>query len=99
MLSVVLLMFLMGCRDNKIAQEDTQGWWESDSETKTDESSEEKDESFEEGEDKDLDDVEACPEDFDSQASCEGNWETTMCYYDGVIWWCEDGVWLNEEDK
>ena len=33
LLNIATLMFVMGCRENKIV-EDTQGWWESD-ETKT----------------------------------------------------------------
>ena len=99
MLSTVLLIFFMACRDNKSVEEDTQGWWESDTETKTDESSEDKEDISGDEEDKELEDIEDCPEDFDPQASCEGSWETTICYYDDTIWWCQDGTWLNEDDK
>ena len=95
MSSVVLLMLFWSCREAKVAEEDTQGWWES--ETKSDE--EDKDEFTEDGEDKDFEEVNDCPEDFNPQESCEGSWETTICTYEGTIWWCQDGVWLNEEDK
>ena len=106
MLKVVFLVLMVGCRDNKIADDETQEWWESESETQKDEDSEDseeekedKDETSGTDEDKPLEDIEDCPEDFDAQASCEGSWETTICYYNSMIWWCEEGVWLNEEDK
>ena len=63
----------------------------------TDEGSEEKEESSEE-EDKDLEDIEACRR-LRSTGILKWFLETTMCYYDGLIWWCEDGVWLNEDDN
>ena len=58
----------------------------------------------EDGEDDDekdsgLGDTEDCGDDFDSTASCEGDWTTTLCMHDGLYWWCEGGVWVNEEDK
>ena len=40
-----------------------------------------------------------CASDFNPDSSCEGNWEETICTFEGLIFWCEDGVWLNEEDK
>ena len=99
MLKIILLSVIVGCRDNKVAEEDTQEWWEADADTKTDEDSEDKEETSGDGEDKPLGDYEECAEDFDPQASCEGSWETTICSYEGTIWWCQDGVWLNEDDK
>ena len=99
MLNVVLFTVLLGCRDDKIAEEDTQEWWESDNNTTADEDSEEKEETSGDEEEKPVGDYEDCPEDFDPQAPCEGSWETTICSYEGVIWWCQDGVWLNEDDK
>ena len=106
MLNVALLLFFVGCRENKDIEEEPQEWWESESETEKDEDSESSEEEKEDkedttgdGEDKPLEDIEECPEDFDAQAPCEGSWESTICTYEGVIWWCENGVWLNEEDK
>ena len=40
-----------------------------------------------------------CGEDFDPNVPCQGDWTTTACTSDGLIWWCDNGVWLNEEDK
>jgi hypothetical protein len=40
-----------------------------------------------------------CGEDFDPNVPCQGDWTTTICTSDGLIWWCDNGVWLNEEDK
>jgi len=40
-----------------------------------------------------------CGEDFDPNVPCQGDWTTTVCTSDGLIWWCDNGVWLNEEDK
>ena len=44
-------------------------------------------------------DVKECDDDFDPDEPCEGDYTTTMCMYDGMYWWCEGGVWLNEDDK
>jgi hypothetical protein len=43
--------------------------------------------------------IEDCLDDFDPEAPCEGDWTTTMCMHDGMIWWCEEGAWMNEGDK
>lgn len=100
MLNIALFILMVGCRDNKGVEGDTQDWWESDGATQTDEGSQEdKEESAGTNDDKPLEDIEDCPEDFDPQASCEGSWETTICSHEGVIWWCQDGAWLSEEDK
>ena len=99
----LLLLFTMGFRDNK-ASDGTSNWWEEgesdgtqieEDKSDTESSSEDKPEVDKE----DFESIEDCPEDFDPQASCEGSWETTICMYDGLIWWCQDGVWLSEEDK
>ena len=90
-------------------------WWESDveetddsEESSSSDSDEEKeedtgdkpeDEEFEDEKDSGLGDTEDCGEDFDSSTPCEGDWATTLCMHDGLYWWCEDGVWINEEDK
>jgi len=51
------------------------------------------------GDKPDDSEIEDCPDDFDSTEPCEGDWKTTMCMHDDLLWWCEDGVWLNEDDK
>ena len=101
MLNVALLILMVGCRDNKISEEDTQDWWEADAnaEDKTDESSEEGSGGASGDDDKEIGELEECPEGFDAQAPCEGSWETTICTYEGTIWWCENGAWLSEDDK
>ena len=63
---------------------------------------EESDKPDEDGDDKpegEDGDAKECDDDFDPDASCEGDYTTTLCMYDGMYWWCEDGVWLNEDDK
>ena len=68
-----------------------------DDEEKEDYDDEEKEDySEEEKEDSSFDD---CPVDFDSTASCSGSWEETICVSDNQIWWCQDGVWMNESEK
>ena len=49
--------------------------------------------------DKESEELEECPEGFDPEVSCEGTWESTICLHEDVIWWCQDGEWLNEEEK
>ena len=74
------------------------------SEDKEDESSEDKedyseDKEDETGEDKEDIVVTDCPVDFDSDASCSGSWEETLCSFEDLIWWCQDGEWMNESEK
>ena len=40
-----------------------------------------------------------CEDDFDPTESCQGGWEETLCVFEEKLWWCEGGVWLNEDDK
>ena len=40
-----------------------------------------------------------CADDFDPTESCQGDWTTTLCMHEGKLYWCEDGVWKNEDDK
>lgn len=42
---------------------------------------------------------EECPTDFDSTQPCEGTWMETICLYEGLLWWCDNGAWVNEEEK
>ena len=51
------------------------------------------------GEEKEEADYEECPEDVDSASACEGTWEDTICISEDLIWWCQDGVWMNESEK
>ena len=50
-------------------------------------------------EDKEDSDYEECASDIDVNASCEGSWEESICTMNNLIWWCQDGVWMNENDK
>ena len=72
---------------------------DSDEEKEEDTGDKPEDEEFEDEKDSGLGDTEDCGEDFDSSAPCEGDWTTTLCMHDGLYWWCEGGVWINEEDK
>ena len=40
-----------------------------------------------------------CAEDFDPALPCDGAPEQTICVYEDTIWWCQDGVWMNEDNK
>ena len=86
MLIKVLFIWMIGCSENKVDDEDAQGSSKSDSE-------------YKEEEDKESEELEECPEGFDPEVSCEGTWESTICLHGEVIWWCQDGEWLNEEEK
>ena len=69
-------------------------------EDKEDYSEEDGDEDKEDGdEDKEDSTYNDCPVDFDSTTECTGSWEDTICITDELIWWCQDGVWMNENEK
>ena len=86
-------------------------WWESEtSDTAADNNQENNEETTEDEEWGDTaekpddtgvnsDDYPECGEDFDPDEPCEGDWSTTICVDNGLFWWCENGVWLNEDDK
>ena len=95
-----LAIMTFGCRSEK-ATGDSAAWWETDAGTQdASGDGEDKPDDADYGEDKPDDySFPDCAEDFDSTATCEGGWEDTICVHDGVIWWCENGVWLNEGDK
>ena len=99
---ITLVILGLGCRDDKVAT-DTASWWETAEETQTSDgtsSTDDEDKPEDEDEDKPEDDDYAeCGADFDPTQSCEGGWMDTLCMHEGVIWWCQDGEWLNEEDK
>ena len=99
-----------GCRGDKetesteqeaTEQEDSGSWWEveEDSENDNNSSTDDSGKPDDSGDKPDSGGYSECPEGFDPTASCEGSWEETLCTYDGLVWWCQDGVWLNEEDK
>ena len=93
--------------EEKTESFDEDGSEADDSDEKTEESSEDDGESKEDEDAEEYGDAEKeeeatysdCATDFDSSASCEGNWEDTLCLFDELIWWCEDGVWMNEGEK
>ena len=40
-----------------------------------------------------------CSDEVREGAACAGSWEETLCLdADGVMWWCEDGVWTADKD-
>jgi hypothetical protein len=51
------------------------------------------------GDGKDTGEYPDCGGDFDPTATCEGDWKETICTHNGKTYWCQDGVWLNEDDK
>ena len=67
-----------------------------DSGDKPDDSDDKPDDS---GDKPDESDVEDCPPDFNPNDTCEGDWTDTLCIHEGMMWWCEDGTWMNEDDK
>jgi len=113
--ALLSLSLLLGCTTDKEEAEpaeDTAAWWERDVEDSADEDTgqEEPDDGDDKPDDGDgkPDDtgdkpgdsgIEDCPDDFDPTEPCEGDWTTTMCIHDDLIWWCEDGAWMNEDDK
>ena len=88
---------------------DSEAWWEFESDSDDTDSnddiddsddSDDKEDDSDDKEDEDFtEDLKDCAEEFDPELPCEGDWTETICLYDGLIWWCEGGVWLNEEDK
>jgi hypothetical protein len=106
--ALLSLHLLLGCtsdKDEAEPAEDTAAWWEQDVEDSADEDTGK--EKLDDGDGKpddtgdkpDYEDIEDCPDDFDPTEPCEGDWKTTMCTQDGLLWWCEDGAWMNEDDK
>lgn len=35
----------------------------------------------------------------ESGSACEGDWRSTLCVINGMVWWCEGGAWMNDDDK
>ena len=95
----LISLFFIGCGSEKgEGSEDgtivDQEWWDELEEETSGTSDESKDEDKE-----DYGEYGDCGAEFDSTQPCEGSWEDTICLQDDLIWWCQDGVWLNEEDK
>ena len=94
-----LALMTFGCRSDK-ATEDSSAWWETEEGTQDGNDDEDKPDDSSGDDDKPNDiSYDECGEDFDPTATCEGSWEETICTHDGVIWWCDNGIWLNEDDK
>ena len=100
-----LLVTSLGCRSEGVIQ-DTSSWWQEEVEEDEDEKSDDKDteeedkDTGEEGTDTGSDgSYDDCESDFDPDEPCEGTWVETICMYDDLIWWCQEGVWMNEDDK
>ena len=94
----LLSLFFTGCGSEKEESSEDgtivdQEWWD-ELEEETSDSDESKDEDKE-----DYGEYSDCGSDFDSTEPCEGSWEDTICLQDELIWWCQDGVWMNEEEK
>ena len=92
---LALTLIGLGCRSGKITTgeppEDTGSWWPA-------ESVEDEDGAYDWSDlDEDDEELEDCPADFDPDSPCDGDWTETICLYAGLIWWCEDGAWWNEE--
>ena len=109
----LISLFFMGCGAEKeeSTEEGTvedQDWWD-ELEEEGQSSGEEDKEDYEDGDKEDYEDedkedyedveYEECEADFDSSESCEGTWQDTICMYDDLIWWCQDGAWMNEDEK
>jgi hypothetical protein len=110
---ILAIPLLAGCRTDKQEEaepeEDTAAWWEEPvddlpetdtAEADSGDNGDDDDKPDNDDDDKpDDDEIEDCPEDFDPTQACEGDWTTTLCTEEGMLWWCEDGVWLNEDSK
>lgn len=69
------------------------------SEEEKEEYSEEEKEEYSEEEKEEGSEYDECSSSFDPQSSCTGSWEETICRSEGIIWWCQDGLWMNETEK
>ena len=100
-----LTIFGLGCRGDKAEeetteQEDSANWWEVEEDSESgDNSSTDSAKPDDTGEKPEDGSYNECPDGFDPTQTCEGSWQETICTYDGLVWWCENGVWYNEEDK
>ena len=97
---ILTTILQLACSPAK-TQEDTAlspDWWETEvTETDTEDSAES--EVDKEEEEYDEADIEDCADDFNPEEPCEGDWTTTMCMYDDLLWWCDNGVWVNKEEE
>ena len=113
--TLIFTLLPLGCRSGKqgtteeTTPQEAPQWWETETEDteedstntegdNTDESEENNDKPEDTGE-AGSSDVPDCDENFDPEQPCEGDWTSTLCFYEGLMWWCEGGVWLNEDDK
>ena len=99
----LMSVLIIGCGSEKEESSEDgsivdQDWWD-ELEEETQGSGDEDKEDKEDEDKEDYGEYGDCGEDFDSTQPCEGSWEDTICQHDGLIWWCQDGVWMNEEEK
>ena len=111
LMMLLIAPLYLGCPDQKeedsVQQEDdsaADSWRQEDVEEPAEEPDDgtDDDDKPDEGDDKpddEGDEYKECDEGFDPEESCEGDHTMTLCVYDGMFWWCDDGVWLNEDDK
>lgn len=102
LLSAALFLTLTGCRSTPDSQES-----EPDPVSETETGSDAQWEEFEEDDSSDGDKdgyygdsgkTDSCGEDVKEGASCEGDWEETMCQDEqGRWWWCENGSWTSKD--
>lgn len=104
--TTIISLIIIACRSGKVVTEsqdtgsDTGAWWDwQDSDTDETDTQEDEEEPKNDTADKPDDDYQECAPDFDPQEPCVGDWIETICVVDGVIWWCDNGVWKNEDEK
>ena len=107
----VFISILCSCRTSKDnTSTESPEWWETETvdtagaqddtqdEDDKDSAVYDKDTALEE-KDSGTEDVPDCGDDFDQDEPCVGDWSTTLCMHEGTFWWCENNVWLSDEDK
>jgi hypothetical protein len=100
LLSTALLLTLTGCRSNPDTQDSDPA---PAKETGSDAQWEELEDDDSSGKDKDgsyygdSGKSDSCGEEVVEGASCEGDWEETLCQDEqGSWWWCENGAWTSK---
>gem|GEM_PF-7092651 len=81
------------------SEEEKEEYSEEEKEEEKEEGSEEEKEEYSEEEKEEGSEYDECSSSFDPQSSCTGSWEETICRSEGIIWWCQDGLWMNETEK
>ena len=112
LLIAATLLILGGCRNDSEPKADDSGSppdagpdaeWEELGEDESSEQDDDKDDTGKDDtgkEDTGKDEFNACGDEVQTDAACEGDWEETLCVdEEGVFWWCEDGVWTADKDR